>query len=119
MGCCHHYRSGSEGADSVFEVLERHLEQLNEEMERLRERQRTIAKLLGDARALLGNRSLNKEDWVRLLASGGMSPEGMDRWHAEFERGFPDAHQDFLQSLGIPAEEVALIRAHSARASKG
>lgn len=95
---------------SVSTVLERHLLELNQEIARLRHQQHVIANLLGDAQVLQGSRSLTKDQWVALLASTGMSEDGMCKWHAEFERNFPEAHQDFLESLGIPKEEIAMIR---------
>ena len=95
---------------SVSTVLERHLLELNQEIARLRHQQHVIANLLGNAQVLQGSRSLTKDQWVALLASTGMSEDGMCKWHAEFERNFPEAHQDFLESLGIPKEEIAMIR---------
>jgi len=38
----------------------------------------------------------------------------MHRWHEEFERRHPDGHQGFLEWLGLPASEIAGIRAASA-----
>lgn len=99
--------------DSVAVVLERQLEVLNGEIARLRHQQRLIAKLLGDSRVLQGGRSLTKAQWVTLLASAGMSEDEMSRWHVEFEHDFPEAHQDFLESLGISREEIAAIRERS------
>ena len=32
--------------------------------------------------------------WVSLLKSAGWSSEDMSRWHAVFERDYPEAHQD-------------------------
>lgn len=101
-----------ENSESVS-VLERHLLGLNQEIATLRHQQRVIAKLLGDAQALRGSRSLTKDQWVALLASIGMSEEAMCKWHAEFEKNFPEAHQDFLESLGIPKEEITAIRRFS------
>lgn len=94
-------------------VLERHLHEVNMEVARLRQQQHVIAKLLGDAEVLRKSRSMNKEQWVALLASTGLSEAGMEKWHMEFEKMSPDAHQDFLESLGIPQEEIALIRQFS------
>ena len=37
----------------------------------------------------------------------------MHQWHIAFERDLPQVHSDFLQSLGIDAEEIARIRAWS------
>lgn len=94
-------------------VLERHLHEVNREIARLRQQQHVIADLLGDARTLQKCRSMNKEQWIALLASTGLTEEGMERWHMEFEKMSPDAHQDFLESLGIPPDEVTLIRQFS------
>jgi MerR family transcriptional regulator, thiopeptide resistance regulator len=100
-------------SNSVSAVLERHLFALNREIAKLRHQQHVIARLLGDAQVLRGSRSLTKDQWVALLASTGMTEDGMYKWHVEFERGFPEAHQDFLESQGIPQEEIAIIRTQS------
>lgn len=100
--------------NSAASVLERHLQRLNDEIGKLREQQRIITHLLGNARPMPCARSMTKEQWVALLTSSGMDEEGMQRWHTEFERNFPEAHQDFLESLGIPQEEIVLIRRFSA-----
>ena len=99
-----------EDSDSVPAVLERHLQKLSREIARLRDQQHLIGALLGNAQMLRGSRSLTKDQWVALLASTGMSEEGMRKWHAEFEKNFPEAHQDFLESLGISKDEIAVIR---------
>jgi len=39
----------------------------------------------------------------------------MQEWHAEFEKMSPDAHQDFLESLGIAPGEITSIRQFSRR----
>lgn len=97
-------------SDSVTAVLERHLQKLSHEIAKLRHQQHLIGKLLGNAKLLRGSRSLTKDQWVALLASTGMTEDGMCRWHAEFEKHFPEAHQDFLESLGISKEEITMIR---------
>jgi hypothetical protein len=38
----------------------------------------------------------------------------MRKWHAEFEKNLPEAHQDFLESLGVPEDEITMIRKLSA-----
>lgn len=101
-------------SDSITAVLENHLRKLSLEIGRLRHQQHLIGNLLGNACMMRGSRSLTKDQWVALLASTGMSEEGMCRWHAEFEKNFPEAHQDFLESLGIPKEEISMIRKVSA-----
>jgi len=104
---------------SATVVLERHLQKVNEEIARLRQQQHVIAQLLGDAQVLRKSRSMNKDQWIALLASTGLNEEGMDKWHMEFEKVSPDAHQDFLESLGIPPEEIALIRQFSKHLATG
>ena len=37
----------------------------------------------------------------------------MSRWHVEFERLSPEAHQDFLEFLGLEDDEIARIRGWS------
>ena len=52
-----------------------------------------------------------------MFRSIGMTDDDMQRWHAHFERSMPEAHQDFLESLGLDAAEVKRIRAWSASAA--
>ena len=50
-------------------------------------------------------------DFVRLLEDAGVAQPQRHRLHALFEARFPEAHQRFLEHLGVPAAEVARIRA--------
>jgi hypothetical protein len=34
----------------------------------------------------------------------------MHRWHREFEKSAPEEHQEFLEFLHIPADEIKAIR---------
>jgi len=45
-----------------------------------------------------------------MLRAAGLDEDGMWNWHIEFEKNTPEAHQDFLESIGISSEEIALIR---------
>jgi MerR family transcriptional regulator, thiopeptide resistance regulator len=91
-------------------VLQRRLVELGGEIERLREHQRAIARLLGGANRLRRMRMVTKEKWVDVMRSAGFTDEQMRRWHVEFEKSAPEEHQEFLEFLHIPAEEVAKIR---------
>lgn len=93
--------------------LERRFLELNEEIAVRREQQRQLARLLGQPAMLKRGRSLDKEQWVSLLRQTGLDDGDMARWHAVFESEAPEAHRDFLESLGIPKDEVARIRAWS------
>jgi len=91
-------------------ILERRLTELNSEIGVLREQQRVVVRLLRNRDQLRRVRAMDKERWVALLRNTGLSDEEMQRWHVEFERMSPGAHQDFLESLGIEGDEIARIR---------
>ncbi len=106
------------GSRGVVPILEKRLDALNREIRALRGQQHFIVQLLKNGRALSRIRVMDKESWIRLLEASGLDEEARNRWHAEFERLAPDAHQDFLESLGIPQKEIALIRKYSRQAGK-
>jgi len=91
-------------------VLESRLQALNGEIQGLRRQQQLIVQLLRRRALRRGARWLDKEGWVAILRATGMSEEDMRRWHVEFERLSPEAHQDFLESLGLEAEEIGRVR---------
>jgi len=94
-------------------ILAQRLQSINGEIEQLRHQQRIIIKLLGPSYSLADARTMNKARWVSILESTGLDEDGMNKWHAEFERSAPQAHQDFLESISIEPEEIALIRERS------
>lgn len=95
-------------------ILQNRIDQINHEIQRLRLQQRLIAKLLGDVGLHTSStRTLTKQVWVTLLSSAGLDEKGMRQWHIEFERSMPEGHQDFLESLGLSADEISKIRGWS------
>lgn len=102
----------------IIPLLEKRLDALNGEIRSLRSQQHFIIKLLKNDRAIARIRVMDKESWIMLLESAGVNEAARDKWHAEFERIAPDAHQDFLESLGITAKEVLLIREYSRQGSQ-
>lgn len=91
-------------------VLQRRFVELGAEIERLRDHQRSIARLLGKTNQLRRMRMVTKEKWVEVMRAAGFSEDQMRRWHVEFEKAAPSEHQEFLEFLHIPAEEVTRIR---------
>lgn len=91
-------------------ALEKRLAELNHEIAALRRQQQVVLALLGKSGSSGRSRVLTKEKWVALLEASGMDHEDRNRWHVEFERVSPEAHQDFLESLGIEADEINRIR---------
>ena len=53
---------------------------------------------------------ISKEKWTTIMRKAGFTDDDMHRWHAEFERSAPEEHQEFLEFLGIPRQEVETIR---------
>ena len=99
--------------NTVAEILGARLAALGEKVAQLKEQQRILACMLGTKASSARMPVLDKERWIQILRASGMSPADMDRWHVEFERLAPAAHAEFLASLGIPPEDIALIRRHS------
>ena len=91
-------------------ILQKRIDHINDEIQNLRSQQHVILKFLGDEGLLKSTRVVTKEMWVGFLESAGLDEEGMHNWHIEFERSMPEAHQDFLESLGLNADEILHIR---------
>ncbi len=102
-----------ERRDDVAPVLERRLAELNRDIARLRGQQDVIVRILKRTSLRRRARVLDRAQWVALLRAAGLDDDGMRAWHREFERTSPEAHQDFLESLRIPAADIRRIRAWS------
>jgi len=92
------------------QLLEQHLANLNNRINQLRVQQQQLLQLLGNPTLRKQSRAMGKAQWVNILSASGMSEQDMRQWHVEFERSLPEAHHDFLESLGISKEEIASIR---------
>jgi MerR family transcriptional regulator, thiopeptide resistance regulator len=100
-------------------VLKRRLVELSGEIEKLRDHQRAIARLLKDTDQLRRFTMVTKEKWVEVMRASGFTDDDMHRWHAQFEKSAPGEHQEFLEFLHIPPEEVRSIRDWSRKAGTG
>jgi DNA-binding transcriptional MerR regulator len=96
--------------DDASSVLKRRLVELNAEIETLRNHQRAILKLLRNYDFCERTEMNTKEKWVSIMKAAGFKEADMHRWHVEFERSAPDEHQEFLEFLHIPKEEIVSIR---------
>ena len=96
---------------SLAGILELQVDRLNRKIQDLRRQQHLIVGLLKEiGRGDLPVKVIDKQSWVRLLESAGMDEKAMGDWHRAFEQLSPEAHQHFLESLGIPPVEVRAIR---------
>lgn len=103
--------------DEAVAVLERRLAVINDEISRSRRQQRLILRLIGHDAPVGKARAMGKQDWTRLLRAAGLGDADMERWHVEFERLAPEAHQDFLEALGMPEAEIVSLRRRAGAAA--
>jgi len=93
-------------------VLRKRLVELDAEIGTLRAHQQAIFRLL-EHKALGKAKMITKEKWVSIMKGCGFTEDQMHRWHAEFERSAPEEHQEFLEFLHIPQQEIQSIRKQS------
>lgn len=91
-------------------LLENRLRQLGEEILDLRKQQHLITALLKNMKTDGFEPAIDKQMWVEMLESAGMDEAAMKQWHVEFERRAPEAHHEFLRSLGISEGETQWIQ---------
>ncbi len=98
------------GRGDAASVLKRRLAELSAEIGRLRDHQLAIARLLKNTDRLRRDTMVTKDKWVKVMREAGFTDADMHRWHAQFEKSAPGEHQEFLEFLHIPAEEIRNIR---------
>ncbi|MCG7869608.1 MAG: MerR family transcriptional regulator [Candidatus Thiodiazotropha taylori] len=104
--------------DEIEAALESRLFSINKEIQTLRNQQQVIINLISKRDNLDKTRIVTKERWVEMLTAAGLDESGMWLWHREFEASSPEAHQDFLESIGINQAEIEMIRKRSRSAHK-
>lgn len=91
-------------------ILEKQLEKINSQIQLLREQQKRILDIIRVDDLSLNTRYMDKETWIKILKRSGLDKDGMIKWHIAFERNAPEAHQDFLESINIPKDQIKQIR---------
>ena len=91
-------------------LLEKRLHEITEEILALRGQQRLLSQMLKHMAVTGCPPTVDKTMWIEMMRTAGMDETGMDRWHAAFEARAPQAHQEFLLTLGISEEESREIR---------
>ncbi len=104
--------------EAMSSALERRLAALQEELSRIRAQQDVIIRILKRPELARRYRGLDVHGWVRLLQAVGLDEPAMLRWHAEFERMAPEAHQEFLASLRVPKAQASRIRQAARRVGR-
>jgi MerR family transcriptional regulator, thiopeptide resistance regulator len=100
----------------VAALLRRRLRELDSDINRLRDHQRVILRLLESKNILRRTKNMTKDKWVSIMKAAGFSEDDMHRWHREFEKAAPNDHNEFLNCLHIPAAEINSIRDWSRKA---
>jgi len=99
-------------------VLQQRLRELGNEIRILQTQQHLLGRMLQVQSLGELPVTVDKQAWTDMLRAAGMDDAAMRRWHAEFERRAPEAHHQFLLSLGITEDEVQFIRNWSAKRVK-
>lgn len=94
------------------QILRQQFRSLENEIGKLRRQQDAIVRLLENP-SLLEQDMINKERWTEIMEAAGLTKQDMKNWHRHFEAMEPEAHQEFLESLGIDKEEIRAIRSWS------
>jgi DNA-binding transcriptional MerR regulator len=104
---------GSRSRSPSFDLLEKRLLELCDEVERIRQQQRLLARLLALPEFRGEGLKFSKTKWVALLRRAGLDDSAMQRWHVEFECASAEEHAPFLRSLGLAPNEIAEVRRRS------
>ncbi len=99
-------------------LLEKRLREMGDEICELRTKQHLLSGMLKNLASGKRFTKVDKALWTGMLRAAGMDDRAMRRWHVEFERRAPEAHREFLVSLGIPEKEVRQIREWARRSSR-
>jgi MerR family transcriptional regulator, thiopeptide resistance regulator len=94
----------------TVEILKRRLRVLGREIANFQRQQQCIVQLLKQKQIQQGAEMINKDRWVEIMRAAGLTEQDMQNWHKQFEKMEPEAHQEFLGSLGIETAEIQKIR---------
>jgi DNA-binding transcriptional MerR regulator len=100
-------------ATAAAEILQRRLQALEREIAELRRQQHCIVEILKQEPINHGGEMISKKRWIEIMKAAGFTEEAMHNWHFQFEKMEPEAHQEFLESLGIKPAEITRIREFS------
>ncbi|WP_371362355.1 hypothetical protein SRRS_35230 [Sporomusa rhizae] len=98
--------------------LEAKIDEINEEINTLRQQQHFIIEFLQNSKLLQRIGIIPKDDLVELLHSAGIDETGQWKLHNQFENKFPERHEAFLQLLGLKSSQISKIREWARREQK-
>ena len=104
--------------EPVLSILNKRLKQIEHEISQLHEQRTIIQKLMNNSGISIKGGINEIGKWKSLFMKLGFSERDVIRWHILFEKSSPDAHQLFLQSLGLSPKDIIRIRNFSSKAKK-
>mgnify|MGYP001814922379 FL=1 len=90
-------------------ILQNRFNALEDEIRVLRRQQEALVALL-EQPSLTEQEMIDKKRWTEIMQAAGLDDRDMKNWHSQFEKMEPEAHQEFLESLGIGQDEIRDIR---------
>ncbi|MDD3081657.1 MAG: MerR family transcriptional regulator, partial [Desulfobacterales bacterium] len=94
-------------------ILRQRLQAIGREIQELQSKRRYLLNMFKMLTSQEVPAVVDTAMWIGMLRSAGMDERSMACWHAEFEKRAPEAHHEFLLSLGIPENEALEIRTWS------
>jgi len=99
----------------VAASLEAKIEEINAEIQTLRQQQHFIIEFLQNNQLWQRIGTIQKDQMVEVLQSAGIDDKAQWRLHNQFEKKFSEKHEAFLQLLGLTPDQVSEIRDWSLR----
>ncbi len=96
------------GSD-IASILLKRLGDINREIEKNKDQQEIIIKLLSST-DLKQKRQLKHEEWMDILREAGLNKGNALEWHLHFEEQSPEQHHSLLVALGFSQNEMAKFR---------
>lgn len=93
------------GETDISSILLKRLNELNIEIEKIKEQQRIIINILQNS-DVKNKRMLNRQAWMKILSDAGADESTALQWHMNFESQSPERHHDLLRVLGLKTEEL-------------
>lgn len=100
----------SSGGKPGVKLLDKQMRENTANIVDLKKQQRILAGMLRRISSGNSQPPIDVDVWVEMLEAAGVNQKARKLWHMEFERRAPEAHNEFLLSLGIARDEVVRIR---------
>ncbi len=94
------------GENDVAAALLKKLNDLNQQIKRIKAQQETIIRILSNTEFHKNQQPLEKASRLSILAAAGIDEEEARRWLEDFEKHSPDQHSNFLSLLNLTKDEI-------------